>query len=167
MLTLHNKFPGPEWWSMLHGSHYYAIMLVSCHVALSLRLVWKSGTCRWNLQVSDLQTSGSDLNKASGYYSKWWPSGRLICPITNTCLNLRDIDSAQLWEDLPNLNTNQHQNWFFQMRQNLALLIWHSFGQTQDNNLSGLTGQRVKEPLMKYNNLNMAAIQEKIMKYPN
>ena len=40
-----------------------ATLLVPCHVVKSLQLLWRSGTCRWNLRVPDLQTSCCDLNE--------------------------------------------------------------------------------------------------------
>ena len=36
-------------------------LLVPCQVVKFLQLIWRSGTCRWNLRVPDLQMSCNDL----------------------------------------------------------------------------------------------------------
>ena len=38
-----------------------ATVLIHWHVVKSLKLIWRSGTRRWNLQMSDLQMSRSEL----------------------------------------------------------------------------------------------------------
>ena len=47
-----------------------ATILVPCHVVKSLQLIWSPGTCRWNLQVPNLQMSHSDLT--------WWQGTRMV-----------------------------------------------------------------------------------------
>ena len=46
---------------MRHVTIAGTLLLVLCHVAKSLQLIWISGTRRWNLRVPDFQMSCSDL----------------------------------------------------------------------------------------------------------
>ena len=53
-----------------------ATLLVPCHVVKSLQFIWRSGTCRWNPQVPDLQMSCRDLTL--------WQGTRMIVPVKAT-----------------------------------------------------------------------------------
>ena len=68
-----------------------ATVLMHWHVVKSLQLIWSSSTCRWNLQMSDLQMSCSELK--TGY---------------------RDSNSSNIYHsDRPYFTRSPEPNWVF------------------------------------------------------
>ena len=52
---------------LLPSSHHRGNYSDICHVVKSLQLIWRSGTCRWNLWVPDLQIDCSDFDIKIGH----------------------------------------------------------------------------------------------------
>ena len=55
-----------EWGFFVAAKITGSSILVPCHVVMSQQLIWRLGTRRWNLRVSILQMSYSDLTQRQG-----------------------------------------------------------------------------------------------------
>ena len=71
---------------------------VPCHVVQSPQLIWRSGTRRWNLWVSDLQMSCWDLTPRQGSRTEVTRMAtRRICPNKLLLQQLLSLPWNNLW----------------------------------------------------------------------
>ena len=75
------------WRTVITISHVIPVViigtttLISYHLVKSLKLTWRLDGCRWNLQLSNLQMSCSDLSRMKGYQDSSSNNGhQAACP---------------------------------------------------------------------------------------